>query len=118
MRAAAGQSCETRVQFAAVGHGRAEGKEDASEYCARVEIKTGYDVRTVTFDVGIDSRNITFSERQHTVTFEAQAGSSPLIFGFTAPQKPGQHDVFIEVSQKNRLIQVIPISIIIADASR
>jgi len=118
VRVAPQQDCRLSVQFEPIRNRHAADEPVTTEYGQRIEIKTGNAVKVVSFDVTIDCRNIIFSPSVQMSTFTAKVGSSPLIFGFSAPQLVGKYDAFVEVSQKNRLIQVIPISIFVMDGSQ
>jgi hypothetical protein len=95
---------------------RFERPEDAvqNSFYDRIAITSGNPRKTVTFDVGVDSRSITFAPNRASSTFWANSRSPHLSFAFKTPTRPGKHDLFVEVSQKNRLIQVVPVSIVVA----
>jgi GAF domain-containing protein len=99
------QSCGVIVQFSA---GEAN---SSATFKKRLVIKDGNSAKTVTFDVTPDSNSIDFDPEYASTTLNTNNGSSSVEFGFKTPQDSGRYDILVEVSQKNRLVEVIPVSI-------
>jgi GAF domain-containing protein len=76
-------------------------------------IKDGDSVERVTFEVMLDSNNITFAPDHSTIALKSHSDSSSLMFTFKSPQEAGKHDFLVEIGQKNRLIKIIPLSVTI-----
>ena len=83
-------------------------KDAASAHNAAFErVVTGKGPQTgaVSFEIGLNSRDIRFMPKAETLTIEPQARSASFVSSFVAPNSPGRCDIFAEVHQKNRLVQ-------------
>lgn len=76
----------------------------------RLRIRDGNEANRVSFDVAVDSTSVEFVKDRSSNAFEPRSSPLPLVFAFVAPEEEGSHKLFIEVSQKNRLVQVVPAS--------
>jgi hypothetical protein len=112
VRVSPAQNYEIAVQFVV------NEETDVIGYLDPINIQTGNVTEIVTFDVVLVYKDITFSHSRASSTFRAKSGSEPLTFVFEAPQGTGNYELFIEVLQKNRLLQVVPVSIIVATDAR
>jgi hypothetical protein len=79
----------------------------------RILINDGKDSPLVTFQVALDSETITFEPPGAQGTFQPAHEILSLEFLFKAPEKIGRHDIFVEVTQKNRLVQVVPAALMV-----
>jgi hypothetical protein len=79
----------------------------------RVVTGKGNQNTTVTFEIGINSRDIRFTPKGETLTVEPQANSASFVSSFVAPSSAGRHDIFAEVYQKSRLVQVATVPAVI-----
>src|SRR5215469_10765247 len=95
---------------AIVGFETAE-RDSSSIFQKRLLIRDGNPAESVTFDVVLDSNSIEFTPDHATVTLKSKSDASALSFTFKAPQEPGKHDILVEVGQKNRLVQVMRVSV-------
>jgi GAF domain-containing protein len=101
------QSCQAIVRF------ETSPRDLSSVFQKRLLIRDGNPAETVSFDVVLDSNRIEFTPDHATTTLKSNSGSSSLSFAFKAPQEPGKDDILVEVSQKNRLVQVMRASMTI-----
>jgi hypothetical protein len=76
-----------------------------------VRIAGGSDAKIIEFKLIPDSDSISLLPSQETVTFPPKNPSSRVIFTFQAPEDADPYDLWVEVFQKNRLIQVITASV-------
>jgi hypothetical protein len=100
-RAGAGQRCRLDISFAA---GQPRGENGGVLY-QELRIRRGNAASQVTFDIFLDSRAVKLEEYRSSVTFDPSGHSPPLTFNFVAPVEQGEHELFVEISQKNRLLQ-------------
>jgi hypothetical protein len=73
---------------------------------------------TVAFDVALNCRDIRFTPKAETVTIDAGAREASFASRFQAPSAPGRYDIFAEVYQKNRLVQVALLPVVIESAAQ
>ena len=83
----------------------------------RVTTGTESEPVTVTFDVHLNARDISFTPKAEAITIESRSRSAAFASRFLAPSVPGRYDIFAEVSQKNRLVQVALLPALIESAS-
>jgi hypothetical protein len=85
-------------------------------FVEQLDIQTENEPPLVDFNVGVITRDIKFTTRpQKSITVKSQAGSGgPVIFSFKSPQTPGLYELFVEISQKNRLIQVVRVPAVVS----
>jgi hypothetical protein len=98
--ASARQPCRLEITFSS-GKSRAESK---GVLYLDLQISKGKPASQVTFDVFLDGQ-IELVKDRASVTFDPKGSSAPLVFNFTAPTSRGKHALFVEISQKNRLLQ-------------
>jgi hypothetical protein len=105
-----GQSFQLSVQFHPVHPGS---PEPSSDYLAQpISIRDGQNAERVIFEVSLDSDTVPLKDTtQMSVTVAPGAPSPPLLFTLIAPEQSGQHTIWVEVFQKNKLIQVISVPI-------
>jgi len=73
-----------------------------------IKITGGNDsAKLVTFFVSAEAEDFQFQPAYHIITFEKNSEPEAR-FDFRAPEAPGLYKIYFEVSQKNRLIQVLP----------
>jgi len=109
-RAATGQVCHAIVAF------RGGGSLGGQAFEGRVLVSGGREAEQVTFEVALDGEAIAFTPRGEATTFRPAKDTPRLDFVFTAPAEPGRYDIFVEVTQKNRLVQVVPAAIVVEHA--
>lgn len=68
-------------------------------------VQGGNTVSQVTFGVTIDSLSIDIPSDRLSTTFPVGCDSEVLLFEFNAADGEGDHELFVEISQKNRLLQ-------------
>lgn len=69
-----------------------------------IQVTGGADTDTVEFSIGPQSDNVQLRPRAQTLTFAPEATSSEAAFRFRSPESAGAFEVWVEVTQKNRLI--------------
>jgi hypothetical protein len=106
--AAPGQNCWLLVIF----DSQTATRTDGLFQCPLV-IKDGNDTDYVTFVVALDSEAIVFEPRGAQRTFQPTREKPTLAFAFTAPERTGLHDIFVEITQKNRLLRVMSAPVMI-----
>jgi hypothetical protein len=102
------QPCRLVVQFTKVPAGGAAVWEN------RIFITAGNDTPHVTFDVVVESDDIGGFPKRDSITFNSKFPSPSMGFEFETPEEVGTHDIFVEVVQSNRLIQVVRTSVTIS----
>jgi hypothetical protein len=80
-------------------------------FCREVVITNGTDSRNVEFHLVMDSDLISIQPRQHVVPFEATTKSPIVAFRFASPTEAGSYEIGLEISQKNRLIQFLSVTL-------
>jgi hypothetical protein len=81
------------------------GQPDGGGLVQELRILKGNIASKVTFDVVLDSQTIKLTKDRSSVTFDPRSSSPPLIFDFVVPEDKREHELFVEISQKNRLLQ-------------
>jgi hypothetical protein len=86
------------------------GRPDTAVY-ERLVIEDGREKDEVTFRLAVLSTDVSFQPRgtELRVERDQRAVSDPL--RFAAPHDPGEYDAWIQVHQKNRLVQVLPLAL-------
>jgi hypothetical protein len=86
------------------------GRPDTAVY-ERLVIEDGREKDEVTFRLAVVSTDVSFRPRgtELRVERDQRAVSDPL--RFAAPHDPGEYDAWIQVHQKNRLVQVLPLAL-------
>lgn len=72
---------------------------------------------SVTFEVNINARGVSFAQKAQEITIERRSQSSACVYSFRAPSLPGRYDIFAEISQKKRLAQVALLPVIIENVA-
>lgn len=98
--ASARQPCRLEIIFSS---GKRRGESNGVLYLD-LQISKGKSASQVTFDVFLDGQ-IEMVKDRASVTFDPKLSSPPLLFNFAAPASGGKHALFVEISQKNRLLQ-------------
>jgi hypothetical protein len=101
------QNCQVIVQLVR------DLSRDIFTFNERIEINDGNNSKVVTFDIALDCEEIDFLPRRASITFKADEASPILKFSFVAPKDLTRSIIFVEVSQKNRLLQSVPAAIIV-----
>jgi hypothetical protein len=81
-------------------------------FLERIRIDTGNNAELVTFDVSIDAKQIIFSPTRSSCTFDPNRVPDTMPFSFV-PESVGRFELFFEIMQKNRLIEVVLVPIIV-----
>ncbi|MFE2560350.1 hypothetical protein ACFXGT_30890 [Streptomyces sp. NPDC059352] len=79
-----------------------------------VHVEGGRDVPTVDFEAMVDSPTLTPSPRRQTLRTQKEAQT---VFRFQMPDEEGSHEVWFQLYQSGRLIQVIAVSIAVRTAA-
>lgn len=103
----AGQHCRLEVRFVP-GQRHDESSGDLHQ---ELRIRSGNNVEKLTFNVALDSLTIDLPQDRLAITFHPQSSPPPLTFDFLAPENRQEHQLFVEVSQKNRLLQSVPVKL-------
>ena len=106
-----GETCELEVWF--------QSEEPLEVVTDSVDILDGQDSPLVRFDVRIDSNTVRLSAASHSFDAQPNESTDRHMFRFWAPEDLGKHEIWVEVYQKNRLIQVLslPIEVVEPDGS-
>jgi hypothetical protein len=75
-----------------------------------ISIKNGNSVKDVTFEVSLDSETVNLSNTSRkslTIHLDPKSESPSLSFNLNAPDQKGRHEIWVEIFQKNKLIQVL-----------
>jgi hypothetical protein len=87
-----------------------------SNFSKRISIRDGEDSQKVVFDVVLDSDTVTIigkTKNSATIQIDPPTENKKLFFDLKAPNTYDIHKIWIEIYQKNKLIQVIPLKIIV-----
>jgi energy-coupling factor transporter ATP-binding protein EcfA2 len=76
-----------------------------------VKVADGQDADEVRFEVSPDSQTVDFVPPRSYIKMDPKRASEGLSFRFTVPREPGQHVVWVQLFQQNRLAQAIRIRI-------
>lgn len=99
------QPCKLHIWFqpqASYSKGQADLFSDV------IDIQDGRESQEVAFQVSLDSEEIQFLPRRHTLTTRSSETSAEAVFPFAAPETPGEQEIWIQVFQNHRLIQALP----------
>jgi hypothetical protein len=77
----------------------------------RIEITDGRDEPEVRFELAFDSSAIKFPPSQLTAFVPADRPSAPTEQRFEAPEREGSYELWIQILQRNRLVQVLPMTV-------
>jgi len=72
-----------------------------------IHIHDGQDSPAVTFEIQVESEDLRCLRRRDSLVVEPGKTSRQLTFPFDRPLVPGSQDIWVQVFQKNRLIQVL-----------
>jgi hypothetical protein len=86
---------------------------DASPFAKRIDITEGNAVDLVTFVIAVDSEEIEFQPSSVLKTLRPENDICKAGFTFNAPTKPLNYEIYIEISQKNRLIQTLSLPLLV-----
>jgi hypothetical protein len=78
---------------------------------AKIEVTGGTDVSNVEFSLSADSEPMKLNPRNNAVSFGVSGRSPDTMFKFTAPESDGRGEVWVQVLQKNRLLEVVSVTI-------
>jgi hypothetical protein len=101
----AGQRCRLEVRFVP----EQPPDKKMGDLYQELRIRRGTPSEEVTFDVALDSLTVDLLKDRLSCTFHPKSSTLPLVFDFVAPEKEGEHQLFVEVSQKNRLLLSVPL---------
>ncbi|AVZ71058.1 hypothetical protein SLUN_01115 [Streptomyces lunaelactis] len=79
-----------------------------------VHVEGGRDVPTVDFEAMVDSPTLTPSPQRQTLRTQKEAQT---VFRFQMPDEEGRHEVWFQLYQSGRLLQVIAVSIAVRAAA-
>lgn len=93
--------------------------ESDFDNCEEINIVSGIDVNTVTFHLLLHGENIKIQQKQELLSFDVFGYSSKLKFPFQISEDADslQREIWVEIIQKNRLIQMLHISFKTLDSS-
>jgi len=97
----ASQRCRLEISFAA----GTPGGKDVGVLHKPLRIQRGNTASQVTFEIFLDGRTVKLVKDRSTVTFDPNGKSPVSTFDFIAPADRGEHELFVEIAQKNRLLQ-------------
>lgn len=80
-----------------------------------VEVTGGRDASTVPFTIALDSSTIGFPPTDQDVS--VPHGDTTLTYPVDAPAAAGNHRVWIQVLQHNRVLQVLPLQVAVAETA-
>lgn len=72
-----------------------------------IDISDGEDAPEVAFEVAIENTAVEFQLNRGAISVRPGQPSEHLSFPFTAPAAAGEHEVWVKVFQKHRLIQIM-----------
>ncbi len=75
-----------------------------------IRVAGGSDTRTVEFNLTPDSDSMSLQPRHETVSFGVVDHSPTVRFKFRAPETEDTGELWLNVTQKNRLVQVVPVT--------
>ncbi|NKM69368.1 hypothetical protein [Rhizobium laguerreae] len=84
----------------------------------RVTTGTGSEAVAIVFDVRLTGRDIRFTPKAQSITIVAGEKSGTFISRFQAPRIPGRYDIFAELYQKHRLVQVALLPAVIESSGK
>lgn len=93
-----------------------EVRSSSHAFHGRIEVKDGQESDSVTFRVAVESEKITFTPPSDRVSFDPHGRSRTMAFAFRAPEREGTYEIFVSVQQKNRLLQVVRVALLVKDA--
>jgi hypothetical protein len=108
-KSARGKHCQVKLRLAA------DPKLAEGGVQKPVQIKNGKDSDSVTFHLAMESDNIEFKPELDRVTFSPRGQSRLVTFRFRAPDEDGKYDLFVEVSQRGRIITVVALTLVVGD---
>lgn len=82
----------------------------SSKFAEQIDIHNGQDSDVVNFEIALDCDTVKFSPRHQPVDAAPEEESRRISFDFTAPKSAGTHNIWVQVLQKNRLIQVVQLA--------
>ena len=91
--------------------------KSGGQFVELIDITDGRDVDSVTFSVSLDDDTIQFSPRRQTLNARPAEVSAPLTFQCARLSQPGRYEAWIQISQQNRLILVLPIAVRVVSKS-
>lgn len=82
-------------------------KETGSASERRIDIREGEEAPEVSFMLRLDSDTVSLPYSEQTMAVPAE-GMAAMAMSFTVPKAPGLHQLWVRVSQRNRVVQVVP----------
>jgi hypothetical protein len=81
-----------------------------------IDIQDGVKAPEVSFQVRADSDAVAAASEEHTVQV-AVGGNKSTLLQLLTPNTPGDHRIWVRVSQLNRIVQLVPIDIRVQEAA-
>jgi hypothetical protein len=76
----------------------------------RIDIRDGVDADRVVFDIELDSETVDFAVVADSVPVAAD-GEAYFRTSFAAPATPGDHQIWVHVTQHNQVVQLVPVDL-------
>ena len=89
-------------------------KETRSVFERPINIREGEEAPEVSFMLRLDSDTVSLTDSRATVAVKAE-GTASTRMSFTTPRATGSHRVWLRVSQRNRVVQIVPIEFEVMD---
>jgi hypothetical protein len=89
-------------------------KETGSASERRIDIREGEEAPEVSFMLRLDSDTVSLPYSEQTMAVPAE-GMAATAMSFTAPKAPGLYQLWLRVSQRNRVVQIVPFEFEIVD---
>jgi hypothetical protein len=82
-------------------------EETGSASERRIDIREGEEAPEVSFMLRLDSDTVSLPYSEQTMAVPAE-GMAAMAMSFTVPKAPGLHQLWVRVSQRNRVVQIVP----------
>jgi hypothetical protein len=79
-----------------------------------IDIREGEEAREVTFTLRLDSDTVSVHYPEQPLAVPAK-GTAELSMSLTAPKASGSHQLWLRVSQRNRVVQMVPFELEVGD---
>jgi hypothetical protein len=89
-------------------------EETGSASERRIDIREGEDAPEVSFGLRLDSDTVSLPHPEQTLAVRKQ-GTVTTEMPFTAPKATGSHRLWLRVSQRNRVVQIVPFELEVED---
>lgn len=89
-------------------------KETGGASERRIDIREGEEAPEVSFMLRLDSDTVSLPYSEQTMAVPAE-GMAATAMSFTAPKAAGLHQLWVRVSQRNRVVQIVPLEFEVVD---